>query len=86
MDSLLLVLALGATRVFAADSDWHIVRVDGRDYLPLQDVAKFYGFPNTVPPVSQLLPANPAEPLTKKLLLDNGRQQLEVTSGVAKSL
>ncbi len=77
----LLVLALSAAPGFAADSDWHIVKIDGRDYLPLQDVAKFYGFPNIVPPVSQILPANPTEPLTKKLLLDNGRQQLEVTSG-----
>src|SRR5438105_15723802 len=63
----------------AADSDWHIVRVEGRDYLPMDDVAKFYGFPGPVPPSSQILPVNPLEPNTKKLKPGSGRQQLEVT-------
>jgi len=73
-----LFLGMSFATVNAAD-DWHVVRLEGRDYLPLADVARFYGFPNPVPPASQILPENPAEPLTKIITLDNGRQQLEFT-------
>jgi len=80
--------ALGALGLFslaatlglrAADGDWQVVRVEGRDYLPVDNLAKFYGFPNPVPAASQIMPASPMEPLTKRLLLDNSRQQIELT-------
>ncbi len=74
------ILALAALCAMRASADdWKVLHLDGRDYLSLDNVAKFYNFPNQVPPVSQIISANPVESLTKKLLLDNGRQQLEVT-------
>src|SRR5215210_9462259 len=76
---LALALAVPPEDASAAGADWNVVRHEGRDYLPLNDIAKFYGFPNPVPAVSQIAPVSITEPLTKKLLLDNGKQQLEVT-------
>lgn len=66
-------------RALAAESPWQVLRVEGRDYLTLADVAKFYGFPGTVPAVSALSSANSVEFSAKKLRLENDRQQLEVT-------
>lgn len=63
----------------AADGDWQVVRVDGRDYILVENVAKFYGFPSPVPPASQLPSASVLEPLTKRLTLDNGRQSIQLT-------
>lgn len=74
---LALFLALACTAL--AEGDWEVLRFEGRDYLPLENVAKFYEFPTLVPLVSQILPANPAEPATKKFRLENGRSQMEVT-------
>lgn len=34
-----------AMAVAAAAEDWHIVRHEGRDYLTLENIAAFYGFP-----------------------------------------
>lgn len=72
---LLLVLAAHSTRA----GDWEVVRHEGREYVTVESLARFYGFPDKVPPVSQMLPASPLEPLTKKLLLDNGKHQLELS-------
>jgi N-acetylmuramoyl-L-alanine amidase len=73
------VLGLAVSSALAAEANWQVLRVEGRDYLSLENIAQFYGFPAPVPPVSQISPANPMEPLTKRFLLDNGKQQLEVT-------
>jgi N-acetylmuramoyl-L-alanine amidase len=75
---LALFVASGALTLRAA-VDWQIVRYEGRDYLSVESIAKFYGFPTAVPPASQIGPVSPQEPLTKKLTLDNGRQQIEIT-------
>lgn len=56
---------LGALRARAA-SDWQVIKIGSRDYLTMDNIAKFYG-----------LPAN-VEPVGKKLRLDNGRNQIEV--------
>jgi len=47
----------------------------------VESLARFYDFPTKIPPVSQMLPASPMTPLTKKLLLDNGKHQIEFTLG-----
>jgi N-acetylmuramoyl-L-alanine amidase len=59
--------------------DWEVVRQDGRDYVTVASLARFYDFPQPVPPVSQMQAAGPLAPLTKKLLLDNGKHQLLLT-------
>lgn len=81
-----LLLSAAPPALRAAPSDWQIVRVDGSDYVPVENLAKFYGFPTPVPPASQLTAPNSLEPLTKKLLLDNGRQQLELTLNSREAL
>ena len=63
----------------ARAGDWEVVKHEGRQYVTVQSLAQFYGFPDRVPPVSQLMPASPATPLTKKLLLDNGKHRIEFT-------
>jgi len=58
-------LLAGATAAHAA-SDWQVTKVGSRDYLTMDNVAKFYSLPENV------------EPVGKKLRLDNGRNQIEV--------
>jgi N-acetylmuramoyl-L-alanine amidase len=77
--SVVVALAGSILHSARAASDWEVVRHDGRDYVTIQSLARFYDFPGDVPPVSQMLPASPTEPLTKKLLLDNGKHQIEFT-------
>jgi len=74
----LLSLLLPAFRSSRA-GDWDLVRHDGRDYVTIQSLARFYGFPDKIPPVSQLISASPSAPLTKTLLLDNGKHRIEFT-------
>ena len=50
-----------------AASDWQVVKINGWDYLTVDNIAKFYGF------VSDCAPEN------KHIHLDNGRNSLEVT-------
>jgi len=75
----LLVALLAPALHQARAGDWEVVRHDGRDYVTVRSLASFYDFPSNVPPVSQMLPASPTEPLTKKLLLDNGKHKIEFT-------
>jgi N-acetylmuramoyl-L-alanine amidase len=77
-----LLLAMLATALQCARAgDWDLVRHEGRDYVTVESLARFYDFPAKVPPVSQMLPASPAAPLTKSLLLDNGKHQIQLTLG-----
>lgn len=57
---------LAGASVAPAASDWQVIKVGSRDYLTMDNIAKFYG-----------LPAN-VEPIGKKLRLDNGRNEIEV--------
>src|SRR5207302_3925528 len=50
-----------------ATSDWQVVKINGWDYLTVDNVAKFYGF------------AADITPLNHRIHLDNGRNALEVT-------
>lgn len=61
------LLSAVLSSVAAAASDWQVVKVGGWDYLTVDNVAKFYGFPPTL------------EPVNKTIRLDSGRNQLEVT-------
>ena len=61
----LLVVALAPPA--RAASDWQVIKVGGWDYLSVDNIAKFYGFPPTLDPVN------------KTIRLDSGRNQLEVT-------
>jgi N-acetylmuramoyl-L-alanine amidase len=65
----LLALGLSASGTEAARpaSDWKVIKVGKWDYLSVDNIAKFYGFPG------------PVEPVNKSIRLDNGRIQLEVT-------
>ena len=73
----LLVPALHSARA----GDWEVVQHEGREYVTVESLASFYDFPNKVPPVSQMLPVSPTEPLAKQLLLDNGKHQILLTLG-----
>ena len=61
----LALLSFLATAGFAA-SDWQIVKVGNREYLSLDNIAKFYGLPTGVSPVNS------------RVRLDNGKNSLEV--------
>ncbi len=50
-----------------AAADWQVVKIDGWDYLTVDNIAKFYGF------------AADATPINKHIRLDNGKNQLEIT-------
>jgi N-acetylmuramoyl-L-alanine amidase len=74
------LLLLVSTALHSARAgDWEVLRHEGRDYVSVQSLARFYDFPENVPPVSQMPPASPTEPLAKKILLDNGKHQIEFT-------
>ena len=62
-----LAIALaGIAQSALASSDWQIVKVRGRDYLTVDNVAKFYGLPIGV------------EPVANRIRLDNGKNEIEV--------
>lgn len=61
------LLSAGLSSGAGAASDWQAVKIGGWDYLTVDNVAKFYGFPLTL------------EAVNKTIRLDNGRNQLEVT-------
>ena len=46
-----LIALMTISRAFAGD--WDVVNLDGRDYVTVASMASFYGFPQSVPPVSQ---------------------------------
>lgn len=62
-----------------ANQEWQVTRFEGRDYLSVEQIAAFCGFCDSIPPVSEIAPSNPAEPLTKKLSINNGSEQIGVT-------
>ncbi len=66
--ALLALLALLTTAGFAA-SDWEIVKIRGREYLTVDNVAEFYGLPTGVAPIE------------KRIRLDNEKGSLEVQLG-----
>ena len=59
--------------------DWEVVRHEGRDYVTVGSLARFYGFPGAIPAVSQMPPASTLEPLTKSVFLDSGKHQVQLT-------
>ncbi|HMJ05911.1 MAG TPA: N-acetylmuramoyl-L-alanine amidase [Chthoniobacterales bacterium] len=71
---LLSVALFCATVSVRAASDWQIIKVGHWDYLSVENIAKFYGFPADVTPVE------------KTVRLDNGRNQLEVTLGSREAI
>ena len=48
-----------------AASDWQIVKIGGREYLTVDNIAKFYGFPTGIAPIE------------KHIRIDNGPNSLE---------
>ncbi|HEY2799421.1 MAG TPA: N-acetylmuramoyl-L-alanine amidase [Chthoniobacterales bacterium] len=63
-----LALLLLSGSVFAA-SDWKIVKIGHREYLTVDNIAKFYGLPEGVAPVE------------KRIRLDNGENSVELQLG-----
>lgn len=65
--SLLFAVAFGCLpHPVSAASDWQIVKVGSRDYLSVDNIAKFYGL------------FFAADPVAKKIRLANGQSELEV--------
>ena len=62
----LLVCLLAASSLARAE-DWKLYRFEGRDYVSLENLEAFYGFP------AQLVP------VANKLAVDSGRSQVEFT-------
>src|SRR6188472_4456037 len=62
----LLALLAAVAATVSADSAWKIVKVGGREYLTVDNVAQFYGLPVGVSPVE------------RRIRLDNGSLSLEV--------
>lgn len=52
---------------------WQVIRHEGRDYVPLRQIAQFYGLPDTPAPEEQLAPGR------NRVELDNGHAQLQLT-------
>jgi N-acetylmuramoyl-L-alanine amidase len=70
---LCVTLALILTTIVATRAeDWQISRLEGRDYLSLDQIAAFYGFPTDPPPETQLSPEN------KRVSLDSGKAEVEL--------
>ncbi len=61
-----LALLFTLTPLGLAATDWQIVKVGPREYLSLDNVAKFYGLPSGVVPIN------------KRIRLDNGKNSIEV--------
>jgi len=70
-------LFLLATTAFAA-SPWQIVKVDGHDYVTLENIAKFYGFPAPVRLDEGKIDKEASPARTK---IDNGKDELEFALG-----
>ena len=65
--AVLLALAfLCAAEPSRAAAEWKVIKIGRWDYLSVDNIAQFYGFPGKV------------EPIEKTIRLDNGRNQLEV--------
>ena len=71
-----LLLSLLFAVLSARAGDWDVVRHEGREYVTVASLARFYGFQQSVPAASQMVAPNPAAPLAKQLTLDNGKHQL----------
>ena len=56
---------LALARGVPAASDWQIVKIGGREYLTVDNIAKFYGFPTGGAPVE------------KRIRIDNGTNSVE---------
>ena len=61
----LLLFLFGSSAKAAAE--WQVIKVGRWDYLTVDNIAKFYGFPGDVAPIN------------RTIRLDNGKNQLEVT-------
>ncbi len=62
---LTLLALLAFTVSLPAASDWQIVKIGGREYLTVDNIAKFYGLPSG------------ATPVEKRLRIDGGNSSLE---------
>ena len=64
---LIVFACLFATHAALAKSavDWHVIKVGNRDYLSVDNIAKFYGLSAV------------SEPVIKKVRLANGRNEVE---------
>lgn len=58
---------LGVSAPARADSDWKVIKVGHWDYLSVDNIAKFYGFPG------------PVTPSERAIHLENATSQLELT-------
>src|SRR5689334_18924044 len=59
------LFALAASAFAAASADWQLVQIHGRDFLTVDNIAKFYNLPNK------------ATPADKRVRFDNGKNCLE---------
>lgn len=64
-----LLLLLGLTTAAFAGSAWQIEKISGREYLTVDNIAKFYGFPTGVAPIE------------RRIRLENGNRSVEFELG-----
>lgn len=74
------ILFLWANPIFAA-SPWQIVKLDGHDYLTIENVAKFYGFPPPNEIADGKIDPNASSARTDRCKIDNGKDEIEFTLG-----
>jgi len=55
-------ITLGQTATFAA-SDWQIIKLNGQDYLSVDNVSRFYGLPACVAPAGDKIRSDKVSPL-----------------------
>jgi N-acetylmuramoyl-L-alanine amidase len=65
---------LASVSTSRAASDWEVIKVGRWDYLTVDNIAKFYGFPGD------------AAPVEKVIRLNNGRNHLEVALGSREAI
>lgn len=74
------MIAIGCSPLARAAESWTVIKEGGRDYIPLEDVARFYSFPGQVPAFSEMTPVANDTPNTRRTELSGDRKTLEVTS------
>ncbi|MHA3775523.1 N-acetylmuramoyl-L-alanine amidase [Verrucomicrobiota bacterium sgz303538] len=80
----ILVLCAAAAVTHAAD-DWQLIRFEGRDYIPLDNIARFYGFPPPPPVVAAPTLPTEANPPPQTAVAAPQAGEADATSAQSKT-
>jgi hypothetical protein len=72
-----IALTMATAATARAASPWQIIKVDGHDYVSVENTAKFYGFPEPAPKIDNS--ERVRESKIEKVKIDNGKDELEFT-------